>query len=152
MTGNISTRSRGGNEISAPVNPKMRITPTPENPRGYPLFDMYSICGFTNNQVIFYLTTGAIPLEDQPQFQEAMEHRKKALQATNWDGASDGGRRNDEVDTAEIPESSDSECPTPALDWPDQTMGLGLDRTGLILVRSGPKVKDRTVKQSPFLD
>ena len=30
-------------------------------------------------------------------------------------------------------------------------MGLGLDRTGLILVRSGPKVKDRTVKQSPFL-
>jgi hypothetical protein len=29
------------------------------------------------------------------------------------------------------------------LDWPD--------RTGLILVRSGPKVKDRTVKQSPFL-
>ena len=30
-------------------------------------------------------------------------------------------------------------------------MGLGPDQTGLILVRSGPKVKDRTVKQSPFL-
>ena len=43
-----------------------------------------------------------------------MEHRKKALQATNWDGASNGGYRNDEADTAEIPESSDSECPTPA--------------------------------------
>jgi len=114
MTGNASTRSRGGNEISAPVNPKMRITPTPENPRGYPPFDMRSICGFTNNQVIFYLTTGAIPLEDQPQFQEAMEHRKKALQATNWDGASDGERRNDDADTTEIPESSDSECPIPA--------------------------------------
>jgi len=41
-----------------------------------------------------------------------MEHRKKALQTTNWDGASDGGYRNDEADTAEIPESSDSECPT----------------------------------------
>ena len=27
----------------------------------------------------------------------------------------------------------------------------GPDRTGLTLVRSGPKVKDRTVKQSPFL-
>jgi hypothetical protein len=37
------------------------------------------------------------------------------------------------------------------LDWPDRTVGLGPDRTGLILVRSGPKVKDRTVKQSPFL-
>jgi hypothetical protein len=37
------------------------------------------------------------------------------------------------------------------LDWPDWTVGLGPDRTGLILVRSGPKVKDRTVKQSPFL-
>jgi hypothetical protein len=114
MTGNTSTRSRGGNEVSPPVNPKMRITPTPENPRGYPPFDMRSICGFTNNQVIFYLTTGAIPLEDQPQFQEAMEHRKKALQATNWDGASDGGHRNDDIDVAEPPDSSDdSECPTP---------------------------------------
>ena len=37
------------------------------------------------------------------------------------------------------------------IDWPDRTVGLGPDRTGLILVRSGPKVKDRTVKQSPFL-
>jgi hypothetical protein len=37
------------------------------------------------------------------------------------------------------------------LDWPDRIVGLGPDRTGLILVRSGPKVKDRTVKQSPFL-
>jgi hypothetical protein len=38
-----------------------------------------------------------------------------------------------------------------SLDWPDRTMGLGPDRTGLILVWSGPKVKDRTVKQSLFL-
>jgi hypothetical protein len=37
------------------------------------------------------------------------------------------------------------------IDWPDRTVGLGPDRTGLILVRSSPKVKDRTVKQSPFL-
>ena len=39
----------------------------------------------------------------------------------------------------------------PFLDWPDRTVGLGPDQTGLILVRSSPKVKDRTVKQSPFL-
>src|SRR5580692_3938944 len=37
------------------------------------------------------------------------------------------------------------------VDWPDRTVGLGPDRTGLILVRSGPKVKDWTMKQSPFL-
>ena len=37
------------------------------------------------------------------------------------------------------------------VDWPDRTVGLGPDWTGLILVRSSPKVKDRTVKQSPFL-
>ena len=36
------------------------------------------------------------------------------------------------------------------IDWPDRTVGLGPDRTRLILVRSSPKVKDRTVKQSPF--
>jgi hypothetical protein len=114
MTGNTSTRSRGGNKISPPVNPKMRITPTPENPRSYPPFDIRSICGFTNNQVIFYLTTGAILLKDQPQFQEAIEHCKKALQVTNWDGASDRGHRNDNIDIAEPPDSSDdSECPTP---------------------------------------
>jgi hypothetical protein len=38
-----------------------------------------------------------------------------------------------------------------AVDWLDRTVGLGPDRTGLILVRSGPKVKDWTVKQSLFL-
>jgi hypothetical protein len=37
------------------------------------------------------------------------------------------------------------------VDWPDRTVRLGPNRTGLILVQSGPKVKDRTVKQSPFL-
>jgi hypothetical protein len=37
------------------------------------------------------------------------------------------------------------------VDWPDQTVGLGPNWTGLILVQSGPKVKDRTVKQSIFL-
>jgi hypothetical protein len=37
------------------------------------------------------------------------------------------------------------------VDWLDRAVGLGRDRTELILVRSGPKVKDQTVKQSPFL-
>ena len=37
------------------------------------------------------------------------------------------------------------------LDWPDRTVGLGPDRTGLLNQQFGPKIKDRTVKQSPFL-
>jgi hypothetical protein len=113
MDPNTATQTLRGDE-SAPTNPKLRIMPTPENPRGYPPFDMRSTCGFTNNQVIHYLTTGAIPLTDQPAFQNAMELRKQALLATNWDGASDGERRNDGTDTVDTSEFSDSDCPIPA--------------------------------------
>jgi hypothetical protein len=115
MNPNTTTQTQRGDEASAPINPKTRIIPTLENPRGYPPFDMRSICGFTNNQVIYYLTTGAIPLADQPDFQKAMEHRKKALQIANWDGTSDGERGNNDADTVDTePDTSDSECPTPA--------------------------------------
>ena len=82
MDPNTATQTLRGDE-STPINPKLRIMPTPENPCGYPPFDMRSICGFTNNQVIHYLTTSAIPLADQPAFQNAMELRKQALLATN---------------------------------------------------------------------
>jgi hypothetical protein len=34
------------------------------------------------------------------------------------------------------------------LDWPDRTIGLGPDRTGLICKQSGPKFWDRTVVRS----
>ena len=37
------------------------------------------------------------------------------------------------------------------LDWLDQTVGLRPDWTGLLNQQSSPKIKDRTVKQSPFL-
>jgi hypothetical protein len=115
MDSNIATQTQREDEASTPINPKKRITPTPENPHGYPPFDIRSICGFTNNQIIYYLTTGAIPLADQPAFQKAMEHRKKVLQATNWDGTSEGEHRENDADTVDTePDSSDSECPTPA--------------------------------------
>ena len=118
MDPNTATQTQRGDEASTPINPKKCVTPTTENPHGYPPFDMRSICGFTNNQVIYYLTTGAIPLTEQPAFQKAMELRKKALQATSWDGTSDGEHRNDrndDVDTVDTePDSSDSDCPTPA--------------------------------------
>ena len=37
------------------------------------------------------------------------------------------------------------------LDWPDWTVGLGPDWTGLLNQWSSPKIKDRTIKQSSFL-
>ena len=37
------------------------------------------------------------------------------------------------------------------VDWLDRTVGLGPDRTRLLNQQSGPKIKDQTVKQSPFL-
>ena len=79
MDPNTATQTQRGDEASTPINPKKRVTPTTENPHGYPPFDMRSICGFTNNQVIYYLTTGAIPLADQTAFQKAMEIRQRAL-------------------------------------------------------------------------
>jgi hypothetical protein len=76
---NTATQTQRGDEVNTPINPKKHITQTPENPHGYLLFDMRSICGFTNNQVIYYLTSGAIPLIDQPAFQKTMELRIKYL-------------------------------------------------------------------------
>jgi hypothetical protein len=101
MTDNISTRSREESRVSVLVNPRMHITPTLENPCGYPPFNMYSICGFTNNQIIYYLITSAIPLEDQPQFQKVIEHRKKVLQIVNWSGVSDRRYRNNDANTVD---------------------------------------------------
>lgn len=115
MESNAAPQDQRREEINAPVNPKLRITPTHENPHGYPPYDIRSICGFTNKQVIYYLTTGAVPLANQPAFHEALEQRKKALQVTNWDGTSDGENENDDADTVGTePDTSDSECPTPA--------------------------------------
>ena len=60
MDSNIATQTQRGDKASIPINPKKRITPIPENSHGYQPFDMRSICGFTNNQVIYYLITGQI--------------------------------------------------------------------------------------------
>jgi hypothetical protein len=77
---------------------------------------MCSICGFTNNQVIYYLTTSVIPLEDRPQFQKAKEYRKNVLQIANWSSALDGECRNDNADTVDTELDSDnSACPVSVL-------------------------------------
>ena len=71
----------------------------------------------------------------------------KAGPSTGTHAASKEVATSTPAETATLQDGPDDE----GVDWPDRTVGLGPDRTGLILVRSSPKVKDRTVKQSPFL-
>ena len=57
------------------AKPHARAQPTPKNPRGYPPFNMSFVPSYTNNQITYYYTTGAIPAADQARFQELMEQR-----------------------------------------------------------------------------
>jgi len=97
------------------ANPHARVPPTPENPRGYPPFDMRLVPNYTNKQITYYYTTGAIPAADQGQFQKLMEQRKTSLDLIGWDGeSSDDGNNNNRPEssnTADIHSDSDSDCP-----------------------------------------
>jgi hypothetical protein len=104
-----------GNNSSEPItNPHARVAPTPENPRGYPPFDMRLVPNYTNNQLTYYYTSGAIPAAEQTRFQQLMKQRKTSLDLLGWDGASD---ENDEPrenqEDSHTPENSDSDCPAP---------------------------------------
>ena len=52
-------------ESDSIFQPHIRVPPTPENPRGYPPFDMRLVPNYTNNQIAYYYTTGAISAADQ---------------------------------------------------------------------------------------
>ena len=46
-------------------NPHIRLLPRPNNPKGYPPFDMCLVPNYTNSQIAYYYTNGAIPAADQ---------------------------------------------------------------------------------------
>ena len=50
------------------INLRARIKSIPENPRGYPPFDLRLVPNYTNNQLTHYYATGAISGDDQPRF------------------------------------------------------------------------------------
>ena len=113
-------QGNGENDGDEPVpNPHARVPPTPENPRGYPPFDMRLVPNYTNKQITHYYTTGAIPAADQTRFHQLMKQRKASLDLIGWDGESDGGNDrgnggNDDTPTASDSDSTpDSDCPIP---------------------------------------
>src|SRR5438477_4609159 len=106
-------------ESNSIFQPHIRVPPTPENPRGYPPFDMRLVPNYTNNQITHYYTTRAIPAANQPRFHQLMKQRKTSLDLIGWDGESDDGnnrnseRNNDALTADNSDPSSDSDCPVP---------------------------------------
>ena len=98
------------------LNPHSRVPPTPKNLRSYLPFDMRFVPNYSNGQLTYYYTTGAIPAADQPRFHQLIEQRKTSLDLLGWDGESDSGndKGNDDVS---MPDSgnagTDSDCPAP---------------------------------------
>ena len=62
------------------TNPNARVEPTDDNPRGYPPFDMSLVPSYTNSQLTYYFTSGAIPATEQAQFQQLMKQCKASLE------------------------------------------------------------------------
>src|SRR5436190_20579147 len=115
-----NSHTHGENNGDEPIlNPHIHVSPTPENPHGYPLFNMHLVPNYTNNQITHYYTTGVIPAADQPQFHQLMKQQKTSLDLIGWDGKSDDGnnrnseRNNDTLMADNSDPSSDSDCPVP---------------------------------------
>ena len=118
-----------------PVNPpNARIPPTDENPHGYPPFELRHLPTYTNNQLRYYHTSGAMLDVDETEFRRLVQKRKDTLEMLDWDGNT---RQNTPAETAGSvlsslaptePSSShqlsfdydgeaDSDCPTPPLGY-----------------------------------
>src|SRR5436190_16967171 len=115
MASSTENQTTGSTNLTA--NPHARVAPTPNNPRCYPSFDMERVPNYTNNQIIYYYTTGAIPAAELTRFHQLMKQRKVSLDLIEWNGTSD--RASEREDTPEniIPprnrDDSDSDCPAP---------------------------------------
>jgi hypothetical protein len=89
MTGITIDTPAGGSNDNAPANvSNARVAPTASNPRGYPPFDLRFIPTYTNNQIRYYHTSGAMLGVDQDAFKTKMDERKASLEIVNWDGDS----------------------------------------------------------------
>jgi len=71
------------------TNPRAREAPTPENPRGYPAFDIAHVRSYSNQQIHYYYTTGAIAPELETRFQDQLRQRKTTLDLMGQNGDSD---------------------------------------------------------------
>ena len=81
---NGSHTSSENNDNKPVANPHVHVMPTSENPCGYPPFDMHLVPNYTNNQITYYYTTGAIPAADQARFHQLMKQHKMSLDLMGW--------------------------------------------------------------------
>ena len=98
------------NDSEPITNPHARVAPTPENPRGYPPFDIRLVPNYTNNQITYHYITGAIPAAEQARFQQLMKQRKTSLDLLGWDSMSDENNQLTEtLEDSHIPKNSNSD-------------------------------------------
>ena len=78
-SGNVA--GNAGNSDGVPTtNFNARVDSTDDNPRGYFLFDMRLVLNYTNNQLIYYFTSGTISAAKQAHFQQLMKQCKTSLE------------------------------------------------------------------------
>ncbi len=103
---NATSNSRtNGRELI--TNPHTCVAPTLENPHGYPLFNIYLVSNYMNNQLTYYYTSGVIFATDQAQFQQFMKQYKISLDLLDWDGAfpDENDRSKKSSEDSDIPEN-----------------------------------------------
>jgi len=66
--------------------PSLLPGPTPDNPAGYPPFDINKVIGFTNRQMRYYIKTNAVPTAQAAAFLEAVENRQRINNAIGNSG------------------------------------------------------------------
>jgi hypothetical protein len=68
---------------------RRRVTPTPENPKGYPSYKLEEVPSYTNRQLRYYRQSGQVGTSQMSKFQDAVKRRAALLQSLEEDGESD---------------------------------------------------------------
>jgi hypothetical protein len=116
---NNNIQTSGKHDTNQPLtNPHLHLTPTDENPCGYPPFNMRLVHTYMNNQITHYYTTSAIPAVDLAQFQQSMKQHKVMMELIGWDSLLDKGDDQDDRQSSrttrcddDSDSDSDSDCP-----------------------------------------
>ena len=83
-----STENQMTGSTNPTANPHARVAPTPDNPRGYPSFNMERVLNYINNQIIYYYMIDAISVAELTRFHQLMKQRKVSLNLIGWDSMS----------------------------------------------------------------
>src|SRR5213083_1438326 len=71
---------------SSTATKALPIDTTIPNPRNYPPFDIRRVPTYTNRQLRYYYTYGALLSIDRAQLKAKMDERKADMEITSWNG------------------------------------------------------------------